>query len=509
MAYHTLSYLAIFLPVVLMVYQLAPQRARGFILLAAGYFFFWSFSGMYVLYLVGLSAVTYGIARGIENKRNKKQRNTYFLVMGICILFGGLLYLKYTNFFLENLKCLLVWAQFQIPLKASSALAPIGISFYTLQAVGYLTDVYWERYEAEKNFFKLALYLAFFPQIMEGPIANYQQTADALWQGNSIKYQNLVDGMLRIGWGLFKKMVIADRLYILVNEVFSNYRQYQGAIVLVAAIGYVAQLYMEFSGCMDIVIGSGNIFGVTLPENFRQPFLSKSASEFWRRWHITLGVWLKAYIFYPITISPLAKKWNRFAKKHCNRYWKNLGMSAMALFPVWLFNGLWHGPQWNYLFYGMYYFVILMAELALEPLWKAAFAKRGLDEKAKWWQSLRMCKTWIIIVVGEVFFRADTVKQGFIMLGNLTKGFTLRHFWDGTLLKVGLDVADYTIILAGCLVVGIFGLLRERNMVDIESLRGRKLPIRWAVYYALIISIVIFGAYGDGYQPVDLIYANF
>ena len=211
-------------------------------------------------------------------------------------------------------------------------LLPIGISFYTLQAISYMADVYWEKIKPEENILKLALFLGFFPQIMEGPISMYSQTSDDLWAGESLKMNNLAQGGIRLVWGLFKKMIIADRLFMLVTALFDHYEKYSGALIIVAAIAYTTQLYMEFSGCMDIIIGSGKMFGVTLPENFNQPFASKNAAEFWRRWHMTLGVWFKTYVFYPVSVSGVVKKWNKFSKKHFSKYITKLGVSAYAYF---------------------------------------------------------------------------------------------------------------------------------------------------------------------------------
>ena len=168
----------------------------------------------------------------------------------------------------------------------------------------------------------------------QGPISSYAQTADTLFEGNPLTMENLAQGSVRIFWGLFKKLLIADRLYLLVDVIFNNYQYHYGEMIVIVAIAYTTQLYMEFSGCMDIIIGSGKMFGVTLPENFRQPFFSKSAAEFWRRWHITLGVWFKTYVFYPVSVSGIVKKWNKFGKKHCGKYLTKLGISALCLFPV-------------------------------------------------------------------------------------------------------------------------------------------------------------------------------
>ena len=176
---------------------------------------------------------------------------------------------------------------------------------------------------------------------------------------------------------------------------------------------------------------------------------------------MTLGVWFKTYVFYPVSVSPFMRKWNKFGKAHAGKYMTKLVGSAIALFPVWLFNGLWHGPQWNYIFYGMYYFVILLLEVALEPLKEHFYAKTGVSEETHWWNVLRIAKTWLIIFTGELFFRANTLTAGFAMFASIFKEFAPQRLWDGTLLRMGLDVADYVVIVMGCIVVGVIGHLRE------------------------------------------------
>lgn len=300
MAYHLLTYSLIFLPVVIALYQLCPARFRFVVLLAADYTFFCMISGKLLVWLLLATLVTYGTGRWLAaipvrhsdlhgKALTRKKRGV--LALGIVLILGALVTLKYLRVFGVTLA------------------APIGISYYSLQAISYMTDVYRGTQESCKNPIKVALYLSFFPQIMEGPISRFSETADALYGGNSIQFENLVFGYQRIIWGLFKKMVIADRLAPLVAKVFSNYNNFDGAAILVGVLAYTMQLYMEFSGCMDIIMGSGEIFGVPLPENFRQPFFAKNAGDFWRRWHITLGAWLKDYVFYPISLAkPVSKK---------------------------------------------------------------------------------------------------------------------------------------------------------------------------------------------------------
>lgn len=518
-----------FLPASLLAYQLTPRKLRWVTLVLINYAFFWALNGRLVLYLMGTTLVTYCVGACIASMQQKckllaselpkdessklkkryKRKEKMLLSAGILLLLSVLVYLKYYNFFAENVNRLLQEAGSPLALRAKTLLLPMGISFYTLQAVGYMADVYWQKVDGKQHPGKLALFLGFFPQIIEGPISLYSQTADALWEGSSLKEENLSRGSVRIVWGLFKKMIIADRLYVLVEELFGHYENYHGVMIAAAAVAYTVQLYMEFSGCMDIIIGSGRMFGVALSENFRQPFASKSAAEFWRRWHITLGVWFKTYIFYPVSVSPLVKRWNKFGKAHLGKYTTKLGVAAFCLFPVWLLNGLWHGPKWTYIFYGMYYFVILLMEVALEPLRDKIIKAVRLNEQALYYRILRILKTWVIIFVGELFFRADDLRAGFRMLGGMFHDFGLHRLWDGTFLALGLDRADYLAIIGGCIVVAVVGIIKERDLLGEAGIGKLCLPVRWAIYYALILAVVIFGAYGIGYQQVDMIYAGF
>ena len=527
MAYHTTAYLIVFLPITACIYQLARRDTRRYVLLLAGYYFFWTFSKMLLFFLIGTSVFTHYIclwmtrirehklysAAGEREKphqkteRNKEEKKV--LIFGILVLLGVLGYLKYHNFFVSNWNYIADRIGFVSTLQEKEMLIPIGISFYTLQAIGYMTDVYWNKTEVYPHPGKIALFLGFFPQIMEGPISSYAQTADQLWKGDPIRLENLSTGSVRILWGLFKKLIIADRLYVLVGTIYDRPEDYNGAAIAVAAAAYTIQLYMEFSGCMDIVIGSGKVFGVQLPENFRQPFFAESAADFWRRWHITLGVWFRTYVFYPISVSRTMKKWTKFARHRFGKNTARIGTMAMALFPVWLCNGLWHGPKWNYIFYGMYYFVILLLEAAIEPVSDSLLSKYMIRKEAKWIRALRIAKTWIIIITGELFFRAENLGTGIKMFISMFNGFSLRQLNRGFFLGMGLDKADYIAILAGCVLVLVVDIIKEKKLLGEEGIRKLCLPVRWALYYSLLFSVILFGAYGIGYDTVDLIYAGF
>ena len=529
MAYDSWLYGFVFLPVCLAVYQLAPKGWRRRVLLAFSYVFFYLLSGTLLVYLLGTTLLIHCIGvwltwlkseekaaltdvRGSEKKAVKsayQKQSRRVLALGVVILLGVLAYLKYYNFFAQNVTGAMETLNLPFSLEAKSLIMPIGISFYTLQAISYMADVYWGKIKAETNLEKTALFLAFFPQIMEGPIARYSDTADTLFAEKSLEIQNLQNGYLRIIWGLFKKRVIADRLAVAVAAVFDNYTSYSGAIVAVSAVAYTVQLYMEFSGCMDIIIGSGETFGIRLPENFRQPFCARNAAEFWRRWHITLGVWFKTYIFYPVSMSGPVKKWNQYGRKHAGKYLTMLGTSAMALLPVWLCNGLWHGSAWNYIFFGLYHFALIFSGNLIQPLVLTVTERLHIDRNHVAYRVMQALRTCVLVCIGELFFRAEGLRNGLKMAWRMVTNWSFTPIVSGNFFAYGMDAADFILVVAFLVFLLFVGLAQERGARLGERIVAKPWPVRIAVYYAAICFLVIFGAYGIGYIPVDPIYAGF
>lgn len=495
MEYHLLTYSLLFLPVVILLYQLTPARFRWLVLLTADYVFFWMVSKWLILYLFIATFATYGTGRllayvsehaSVKGKQLTKKKR-YILAGGIAVTLGMLIVFKYLKVF------------------GLTLIAPIGISYYTLETISYMTDIYRGTITAEKNLAKVALFLSFFPQIMEGPISKFSETAEPLYAGKNIEYSNLVSGYQRILWGLFKKMMVADRLAPVIFKIFGDYEKYDGSAIAVAVVCYTIQLYTEFSGCMDIILGSGEIFGVRLPENFRQPFFAKNASDFWRRWHITLGRWLKDYIFYPLSLAKPVKK---LAKK-VKGVW-GIGISKfvapiIALFFVWLSNGIWHGAGWTYLFYGMYYFVLIFIENITEAPIEKFIERKNIHTEKMGWRLLTALKLFIIVNVGELFFRASSITR-FHMLGRI---FTSFHISVLKEMDFGLDNYDILLSLGGILIVLIVDIIHEKGISIREKIASFNLPLRWSFWYAVILCIVIFGAYGAGYTVVDMIYAAY
>lgn len=306
-----------------------------------------------------------------------------------------------------------------------------------------------------------------------------------------------------------KKIVIADRLNLLIKNIFTGYESYDGFVIAVAAVCYTIQLYMDFSGAMDLVIGSGQIFGMKLPENFQRPFFSKTISEFWKRWHITLGAWFKDYIFYPLSMSKPLKKLTARARKRLGNHFGPLLSGAIALFCVWLCNGLWHGAGWKYIFFGMYHFALILAGSIVEPLVVQVTKKLHIQRSSLPYRCIQIVRTAILVCIGELFFRAHGLRAGLTMFKRIFTHFSLDAVQDRSIFTVGMDKHDCLIISIALILIFIISVLKERNVPIRERIASKNAVVRFAAYYALILSIVIFGAYGTGYVPVDPIYAGF
>ena len=369
-AYFSLLYLGIFLPACLVLYSLTPGKYRKYALLLESLLFYWLISGAYILYLLASVGAIFAsglwmqriyvrrdaavkTAEKAERKAIKKayqKKARHVMTLGVLLHIGLILVLKYTGFFLENVNAL-----FGLTVAIPAFVKPLGLSFFILQSVSYLVDVYRQTIPADGNVLRLGLYLSFFPGIVEGPICRYGDTARALWEAKPIAYENLCLGLQRIAFGLMKKLVIADRLNPMVEELFSRNDAYPGYMSLVGGVLYTLQLYADFSGSMDAVCGTAQIFGLTVPENFRRPFFSKNISEFWTRWHITLGTWFRDYIFYPVTMSAPLKKLTTAARKKLGNHFGPLIAGSIALLCVWFCNGLWHGAAWNFVLWGLFF----------------------------------------------------------------------------------------------------------------------------------------------------------
>ena len=514
LSYTVWMYFALLLPLTAIIYHLTAKRNRRFVLLIVSWFFFFSLSGMLLaanilasvfVWFTGnlLSRISEDKSTKRKERRKKKKRVLIFCVTALLLV---LVLFKYLDFIGLNIVRITQAFGIAYDWKLLNIVAPVGISYYTLEAIAYLSDIYWEKIPAEKSFVNIALFLSFFPKLIEGPITRYSEAAP-LFVGPPVTVNNLAEGYQRILWGLFKKLVIADHLAPAVDSLF-NAELMDGGVALFAALAFTIQEYMDFSGAIDIAVGSARVFGVNLSENFRQPFFAKNASDFWRRWHITLGTFFRDYIFYPISLSKRAAK---ISGKIRSIFGQNAGRfttPAIALFFVWLSNGLWHGARWTYIFYGMYYFVLILIENILEEPFVRFLEKLHMTEESIPVRVFRYVKLLFIVMIGEMFFRADTFGQGLDMLKCI---FTDLRFdvLAANLQNIGIDRYGYFAVITGTIVVMIVETLKEAGFPLRARLATLPAPARYCFWYICIFFVIIFGAYGVGYDAADLVYAQF
>ena len=531
-AYFSVLYLGLFLPLALIFYGLTPNKWKKYALLLLSLGFYWLISGVYIVYLLLSTAAIWGCglwmrhiftqrdaavkaAEKSERKAIKKafnRRARGVLALAVAAHIGLILVLKYSGFFLENVNALF-GTVFTVP----AFVKPLGLSFFILQSVSYLVDVYRQTIPADRNILRLGLFLGFFPGIVEGPICRYGQTAQALWEAGPIRYENLCLGLQRIAFGLMKKLVIADRLNPVVEELFSRANSYPGYMSLLGGILYTLQLYADFSGSMDAVCGTARIFGITMPENFKRPFFSKNISEFWTRWHITLGTWFRDYIFYPVTMSGPLKKLTAAARKKLGNHFGPLIAGSIALLCVWFSNGLWHGAAWHYVFFGLYHFVLILLGNIFAPYLKTVNEKLRFTPENKPFRLFQMLRTAFLVVLGEIIFRADNMAMAGRMLrriftdfGNpFSKYYSIKDTLITLVGSINYNIRDLYIVAVAAAIILAVSILQERGVSLRESLQKRPVWLRWCVWYALILFILIFGAYGAGYVAVDPMYANF
>ena len=402
----------LFVAVSVLVYYIVPHKFQWLVLLCFSYIYYLAGGVRYVGFILFSTLVTWGIALAVEKAEaggsHKSARN--FLVLGLILNFGMLGVIKYTNFMIENLNAL-----FHMNLRGMEILLPLGISFYTFQSSGYLLDVYWKRCDAERNPVKYALFVSFFPQILQGPIGRYSRLAHQLYEPHKFEGKNITRGFERILWGFFKKMILADWAAVFVDAIFDNPDQYSG-LAIFGVLFYTVQLYADFSGGMDVVIGIASMFGIELDENFKRPFFSISITDFWHRWHITLGTWMKDYVFYPVTLSKWMGKFGKWGKKVFGKKTGRTLPICLANLIVFFVVGVWHGAAWKYIVYGMYNGIIIAFSGLMAEHYRNWKKKFNITGKENWYHVFMIIRTFILVNISWFFDRADTVGQAFHMM---------------------------------------------------------------------------------------------
>lgn len=500
MQFTSVPYLA-FLAIAVIVYFVLPgPRTRAVWLLALSGSFYVLLSPDWFWVLILVTAFTYimgfiiGASRARRGSGSPQFRDRIVFVGSICVVAGALIVFKYLGFFAETGNGLLNLASVELSLPVVRLLLPIGISFWTFQAIAYLVDVYRGTTEPERNPLYYALAVMFFPIVTVGPITRVQALVQQLRQKHRFDYRGMQSGLLLIGRGFFKKLMVADVLAVFVNTVFNDPHRYRGSfdglIFTVAAVFFAVQLYCDFSGYTDIVRGSARLFGVELPINFRAPYFSRDVKEFWRRWHITLMDWLRNYVYFPLG---------------GNR--KGAVRRDFNVMTVFLISGLWHGAGLNFIAWGALNGMYQIVGERLMPLRDRIVALLGIDRATMGHRIFQTLFTFTLITFSWVFFRANSLDDAIYMA---TRMFlpTVWIFTDGTMAKQGLTYLELSIALLSAGAVFTLDWLSLRTDL-LASLNRQHLFVRWTVYYGLILVVVVFGRYGGTYNAADFVYFKF
>lgn len=530
MQYNSWLYLLPFLGGSVLFYYLIPAKFRWIWLLFASLVFY-MLSMQYLIAAAAFTTLTVWLggmhlerinadfkakkkSLGRSERKAAKQQaasRCRRVIALLCVInFGILFFTKYFNFFGENINRLFHAINLPAQIPVLSIFLPLGISFYTLSAVSYVTDVARGVCRAEPNYFRLLLFLIFFPVITEGPISRYGQLGEELRKEHKFDYTGFCFGCQLIIWGLFQKVVLSDRVNMYVKTIFSHHEKYSGFPVLIAILLYTFQLYMDFAGCINIARGSAELFGIRLEENFKRPFFAASVNEFWRRWHITLGTWFKDYIFYPISLGTHFQKFSQLCRKHMNRYYAATIPGIFALFAVWLGNGIWHGAEWKYVCYGLYYYVIMVLGMLFEPAFAYFCGKCRIDRTGRLWHRMQVARTFILVNIGMLLFKAADIKTAVSMfLSVFTPWVGKKSFWQLAFNIGGLHKLDFILIIFSIILLYFVGRAQERGVHIRTFLMEKPLPLRWACYMLPLLAVIIIGAYGPGWGAADFIYAKF
>lgn len=485
----------IFVVICLAVYYLAPGKIQWAVLLVFSYLYYCSASKAATIFLLFSTLITYGcslwieyINQHIEDKRQAKKRKRSVLLLGLILNFGVLGILKYSNFFISNVNGI-----FNSDFSLFHFILPLGISYYTFQSIGYLLDVYWERIQAEKNVFKYALFVSFFPQLLQGPIGRYGRLAKQLYAQHTFCLHNIKYGMERVLWGLFKKMLLADWAAVYADAIFAQPDLYSG-IAGFGVLLYSVELYGNFSGGIDIMIGIASMFGITLDENFRRPFFAVSITDFWHRWHITLGTWMKDYVFYPLSLSKAMKKCGKAGKKIMGKKaGRKLPISISNLIVFFLV-GIWHGPTWAFIGWGMYNGIIIAVSAFLEPVYDSIKKKLHINDKTKIYHVFMIIRTFIIVNISWYFDCVDSWGKALKMIGYSLTRFSPSQFLEISSGKLGVAYTPYALltIVIGCLIVFAVGVLQEKKVNLRDTLSRTPFIVQFGICFAILICIPLF-----------------
>ncbi len=522
-----------FIAAVFLVYYLCPPKKQWTVLLAASYIFY-AFSGLWnFAFIISVTVSCYIIARVIERMRvredaaveqnrdiwSKDERKQYraaqkkrrlrVLVLGVVINIGILAVIKYTAFTLTNVNSLLgLFGAEKIGIP--TLILPMGISFFVFQSVAYIIDVYRGKTYAEKNIAKFALFVSFFPQLVQGPISRHSDLAHELYEPHSFDGVKFKFGLQRILWGFFKKLVIADRIMVAIKPLISADSTYDGAYVFLLIIFYSIQIYADFTGGIDITIGIAEALGMRLAENFNRPFSSRTTKEYWNRWHITMGSWFNDYIFLPLSVTKPLLKLSKSIRSKDSKFMKGLGKRIpvyTATTVTWFLTGLWHGAAWNFIVWGLLNCLVILVSQECEPLYRRFRNKFPRLVASYPYHCFEVTRTFLLMGLIRSLDCYRNVGVTFSMWGSMFTEFNWNDVFSGGIAELGLKAVDYVIIAIAVVIVFTVSKLGQRK--DLRQALVGKTALSWTLAGVMLIIVLLFGAYGMGYDASQFIYNQF
>ncbi len=515
------EFLGFVLGVVVLFYSM-PVKLRWVVLLLASLGFYAVAGWQSMAYLLSVTAITYLAARLMEKLRGNetdalsaedkaaanraaKQRKAV-LLLALVLALGALLFIKYFDVAKDGLNSLFSLAGWHLTIPSFAILVPLGLSYFTFQSVGYIIDVYRGKYAPQKNPLKYLLFVSFFPQIAQGPISPYPQLAPQLYAPRRFSPETFVSGFQLALWGYFKKLVLADRLAPVTFRVAGGGAQ-PGWLILFGVVLYAIRLYADFSGGMDIIRGVARMLGVDMVENFKRPFFSLSVAEYWRRWHISLGVWFRSYVFYPLCTSHFGVACGKLGKKLFGKKVGRVLPGVIATIVIFLFIGIWHMANWNAVLYGTYFGLLLGAALLLEPTFKTWKRRLHIQEQSAWWKAVSSIRTLVCILIAQYFAFTYHPQTSFELLRGTFANWSFAGF-SGQMTAL-MPALEWAIAGAAFAVLLLVDILCERGIDVCGKLARGVFIVRWVVLIALILAIVIFGCYGEGFDSAAFLYTQF
>lgn len=486
MLFNSIDFL-IFFPIVTIIFFLIPRKMRNIWLLLVSYYFYACWNPRYTILIAVSTVITYGSGLVIGKCSTKYKKLVLALSLTSNLLILAIF--KYANFAIETLNTTFSYFGSSCINTRLDLLLPVGISFYTFQALSYTLDVYKGRVVREQNFIRYALFVSFFPQLVAGPI---ERSENLLYQIQNIKERNLWDfervrdGLLLMVWGLFQKLVIADRASLLVNQVYNNYLNYGFTELFTASVLFAIQIYCDFGGYTNIARGAAQIMGFSLTQNFRQPYFATSIKEFWRRWHISLTSWFTDYLYIPLG-------GNR--KGLLRKYWYILIVFAVS--------GLWHGASWHFVVWGIIHALYqIIGDLKNKVLQKFSAGKQTTESFSR--RLGRSCITFLLVDIAWIFFAAGGVSHALGIFKQMTTVFATTNFTE-----IGLNQGNWFVLLMGIAVLFIVDLFHEKGKSIFSIMNSQTLWYRWGLYLGLIWGTIMLGIYGDAYDTSQFIYFQF